>query len=75
LLKLELQHDNYIDDVRQDDSFKGLYNLVDLSVKLVETKRHKVHDMFYFLLKLVLLLHVATASVERVFSTLASVKK
>jgi hypothetical protein len=66
-LKLELQHDNYIDDVRQDDSFKGLYNLVDLSVKLVETKRHKVHDMVYLLLKLVLLLPVATATVERVF--------
>jgi hypothetical protein len=74
LLK-RLQLDNCIDDVRQDDSFKCLDNLVDLSVKLVETKRHKVHDMFYFLLKLVLLLHVATASVERVFSTLASVKK
>ena len=30
LLKLELQLDNYIDDVRQDDSFKGIENLVDL---------------------------------------------
>src|SRR5207247_1004820 len=42
LLKLELQLDNYIDDMRRDDSFQGLDNLVDLSVKLVETKRHKV---------------------------------
>lgn len=56
LLKLELQLDNYIDDIRQDDEFQGLENIVDLSVKLVETKRHKVHDMVYQLLKLVLLL-------------------
>jgi hypothetical protein len=74
LLNLELQLDNYIDDVRQDDSFKGPDNLVDLSVKLVETKRHKVHYMVYLLLKLLLLLPAATASVERVFSALASVK-
>jgi len=74
LLKLELQLDNYIDDVRQNDSFKGLVNLVDLSVKLVQTNRHTLYDMVYLLLKLVLLLPVATASVERVFSAMASVK-
>ncbi|KAG2538902.1 hypothetical protein PVAP13_9NG371900 [Panicum virgatum] len=48
--------------------------LFDLSVKLVETKRHKVYDMVYLLLKLILLLPVATASVERVFSALVLVK-
>ncbi|XP_066385371.1 uncharacterized protein [Miscanthus floridulus] len=74
LLKLELQLDNYIDDMRHDDSFKGLDNIVDLSAKLVETKRHKVYDMVYELLKLILLLHVATASVERVFSAMVFVK-
>jgi hypothetical protein len=56
--------------MRQEDSFKGLDNIVDLSVKLVETKRHKVHDMVYELLKLVLLVLVAMASVERVFSAM-----
>jgi hypothetical protein len=40
LLQLELQLDNYIDDER----FQGLDNIVDLSVKLVETKRHNVYD-------------------------------
>ena len=39
--------------MRQDDSFKGLDNIVDLSVKLVKTKRHKGYDMIYELLKLV----------------------
>ena len=42
LLKLELQLDNYIDVMRQDDNRKGINNLVDLSIKLVETKRDKV---------------------------------
>ena len=74
LRRLELQLDNYIDDIKQDDRFKGLENIVDLSVKLVQTKRHKVYDMVYELLKLVLLLPVATASVERVFSALVLVK-
>jgi hypothetical protein len=37
LPKLELQLHNYIDDMSQDDSFKSLDNIVDLSVKLVET--------------------------------------
>ncbi|XP_066324611.1 uncharacterized protein [Miscanthus floridulus] len=46
LLRLELQLDNYIDDIRQDDRFKGLENIVDLSVKLVQTKRHKVIHRF-----------------------------
>ena len=67
LLKLELQLDNYIDDMRRDDNFRGLESPVDLSVKLVETKRHKVYDMVYLLLKLVLVLPVATATIERVF--------
>jgi len=74
LVKLELQLDNYIDDIRHEDSFKGLNNLVELSTKLVQTGRHKIYDMVYNLLKLVLLLPVATASVERVFSALTFVK-
>ncbi|KAG2641585.1 hypothetical protein PVAP13_2KG226558 [Panicum virgatum] len=70
LVKLELQLDNCIYDIRHEDSFKGLNNLVELSTKLVQTGRHKIYDMVYNLLKLVLLLPVATASVERVFSAL-----
>jgi hypothetical protein len=74
LLKLDLQLGNYIDGIREDDRFKYITNLVDLSVKLVETKRHKVFDMVYLLLKLVLLLPVATSSVERAFSAMSLVK-
>ncbi|XP_066351354.1 uncharacterized protein [Miscanthus floridulus] len=74
LVQLELQLDNYIDDVKRTECFQGLDNIVDLSVKLVDTNRHKVYDMVYSLLKLVLLLPVATASIERVFSALVIVK-
>ena len=55
--KIELQLDNHIDDTRHEDSFIGLTNLVDLSV-LIQIGRHKVCDMVYNLLKLVLLLQV-----------------
>ena len=56
LIFLELQLDNYIDDMRKDENFNGLENLVDLSVKLVETRRHIVYHFVYMLLKLVLFL-------------------
>ena len=74
LIHLELQLDNYIDDMRNDENFQGLGNLVDLSVKLVQTGRHIVHHLVYLLLKLVLILPVATANVERAFSAMSIVK-
>jgi hypothetical protein len=74
LLRLEMQLDNYIDDMRREDSFQGINNLVDLSVKLVQTNRHNVYDLVYLLLKLVLILPVATTSVERAFLTMNFVK-
>jgi len=60
--------------VRSDDRFDGLNTLSELSIKLVETKKHDLHDMVFLLLKLVLILPVATASVERVFSAIRLVK-
>ncbi|TVU39846.1 hypothetical protein EJB05_13289, partial [Eragrostis curvula] len=52
----------------------GMNNLVDLSMKMVETNRHTVYDLVYLLLKLVLILPVATASVERSFSAMNFIK-
>jgi hypothetical protein len=37
-------------------------------MKLVETNRHNIYDLVYLLLKLVLILPVATTSVKRAFS-------
>ena len=74
LMRLPFQLDNFIDDMRSDDRFKDLNNLGDLSIKLVQTKKHEIYKLLYLLLKLVLLLSVATASVERVFSAMSLVK-
>ena len=60
--------------MRKDENFNGLENLVDLLVKLVEIRRHLVYQFVYMLLKLVLLLPVATANVERAFSAMSLVK-
>jgi hypothetical protein len=69
-----MQLDNYIDDMRKVDSFQSINNLVDLSVKFVETNRHNVYNLVYLLLKLVLILPVTTTSVERAFSMMDFVK-
>jgi hypothetical protein len=74
LLRLEMQLDNYIDDMRREDIFHDINNLIDLSVKLVHTNRHNDYDLVYLLLKLVLILSVATANVERTFSMMNFVK-
>ena len=49
-------------------------NLSEHSIKLVETKKHDRYKLVYLLLKLVLILPVATESVERVFSAMNHVK-
>lgn len=49
-------------------------HLGELSTMLVETKRHLVYDLVYLLLKLILILPVATTSVERIFSSMSFVK-
>ena len=69
-----MQLHNYIDDMRREDSFQVIKNIVELSVKLVQTNRHNVYDLVYFLIKLVLILSVATAGVERAFSAMNFVK-
>ncbi|XP_057250623.1 uncharacterized protein LOC104908187 [Beta vulgaris subsp. vulgaris] len=67
--------ENFIVDVRGDERFWNLKSLHELSMKLVETGKSETHDrVYYLLLKLVLVLPVATASVERVFSSMTQVK-
>nr|XP_009777751.1 PREDICTED: zinc finger MYM-type protein 1-like [Nicotiana sylvestris] len=67
--RVELQ--NYIVDVRDHDKrFSGLKGLGDLSIKLVETKKHGTYPLVFQLVKFALLLPVATATVERTFSFL-----
>lgn len=74
LIRLEFQLEIFIDDMRKDDRFKCVNHLGELSTMLVETKKHLVYDLVYLLLKLILILPVATAFVERVFSSMSFVK-
>ena len=74
LLHFEFQLGNYIEDIGHDDRFWNLKNLNELSMKLVATKKHLINSKVYLLLKLVLVLPVATASVERVFSAMTHIK-
>ncbi|XP_074306654.1 uncharacterized protein LOC141641910 [Silene latifolia] len=75
LQHLEYQLGNFVEDVRNDDRFWNLESLNDLSMKLVETKKHLIiYLKVYLLLKLVLILPVATATVERAFSAMTYIK-
>ncbi|GJV49000.1 zinc finger MYM-type protein 1-like protein [Tanacetum coccineum] len=74
LLALDSQPDTYIHDVRKEERFIRLKNIGELSIKLVELNKHESFDLVYLLIKLVLILPVATASVERVFSCMNFVK-
>jgi hypothetical protein len=71
---LASQLENYIMDVQDDRDFLEVNNLVELSQKLIETNRHNVYILVYKLIKLGLLLPIATASVEWVFLTMNLVK-
>jgi len=71
---LHHQLKNYVTNVRSDLKFAKLKGLSDLYAILVETNKCNTFDMIYKLLKLTLLLPVATANVERVFSTMKVVK-
>ena len=65
----------YINDVRDDDRFSNIQTIVDLSQKkMVETGKQRCYHLVYRLLKLVLVLPVATATVERCFSAMKVVK-
>ncbi|XP_058783055.1 uncharacterized protein LOC131657706 [Vicia villosa] len=74
LMGLDNQLENYIMDVCSSEQFSNLHGISDLSRMMVETKKHIAYPMVYLLMKLALLLPVATATVERSFSAMNFVK-
>jgi hypothetical protein len=68
--QLPFQLNRYIRDVRNDENFTNLRSLADLSMMLVKTNKCSKYEIVYKLLKLVLVLPVATAGVERIFSSM-----
>lgn len=61
---------HYISYVRQDERFANLNGISDLARVMVETKTDIAFPLLYRLLKLTLVLPVATASVEICFSAM-----
>jgi len=74
LMLLGDQLDTYIIDLRGDDEFSGIEGIASLVEKIVKTKKNLTFSLVYMLIKLSLLLSVATATVERVFSAMHIVK-
>ncbi|XP_061999241.1 uncharacterized protein LOC133716559 [Rosa rugosa] len=74
VLSLEDKLDIYLNEMRSNSEFSQLKGIGSLAKKLVETGKHKTHAAVYKLLTLALVLPVATASVERVFSAMNIVK-
>uniref|UniRef100_I1QLQ4 HAT C-terminal dimerisation domain-containing protein n=2 Tax=Oryza glaberrima TaxID=4538 RepID=I1QLQ4_ORYGL len=72
--QLPFQLNRYISDVTKDEKFTNLKGLAELSMMLVKTERVCRYELVYRLLKLVLVLPVATAGVERVFSSMNYIK-
>ncbi|KAJ9545408.1 hypothetical protein OSB04_025115 [Centaurea solstitialis] len=68
--QLEIYHHSLL----QDDRFANLNGIADLSRLMVETGKHRSFPLVYKLLKLVLVLPVATATVERCFSAMKLLK-
>ncbi|XP_051144560.1 uncharacterized protein LOC127260714 [Andrographis paniculata] len=75
LMVFEYSLGNFITHIRCDERFWDLKDLNELSMKLVETKKNETHSRVYLLLKLVLLLPLATTTVERSFSAMTIIKK
>ncbi|XP_038711756.1 uncharacterized protein LOC120005951 [Tripterygium wilfordii] len=66
--------DAYIHDMRNSNEFSSLRSLGELAQNLVSHKRSGVYPSIYRLLKLALLLPVATATVESAFSAMKIIK-
>ncbi|XP_016558979.2 uncharacterized protein LOC107858720 [Capsicum annuum] len=72
---LSFDLDNYIYYVREvDNAFSNLKELGYLSIKLVETNMCKTWKLVYLLVKLSLILLIATAIEERAFSSMMFIK-
>ena len=65
---------SFFSDMRIDGRFFNVEDLRSLAKKMKETVKDRVFLMVYRLVELALLLPVATASVERVFSAMKAVK-
>lgn len=74
LVSLRFELELFVDEMRKDTKFREVKDIGELSMMLVETEKHNSYKLVYLLLKLVLILPVATTTVERAFSSMIIVK-
>ncbi|KAM7480300.1 hypothetical protein LguiA_028513 [Lonicera macranthoides] len=60
--------------MRSDDRIGEITGVSDLCKIMIRLKKHRVYPLVFLLIKLALLLPVATATVERVFSAMKIIK-
>ncbi|KAI5680426.1 hypothetical protein M9H77_01653 [Catharanthus roseus] len=74
--ELKAQLDTYISYMRSSDgvAFSGLTDIGELAKKMVEMNIHKFFTLVYRLIELALVLPVASATVERSFSAMRTIK-
>ena len=60
--------------MRSNDFFLELQGVSELAEKLVNTRKHETYPLVYLLMKLALILPVATTIVERSFSAIKYIK-
>ena len=63
-----------MDNIKVNERFSRLSTITELAKVKVDTKKHLAFPLVYRLLKLVLVLPVATTSLERCFSAMKIVK-
>ena len=74
LMMLDNQLETYFLDVSSNDQFSEVIGISGLAQKLVETKKDVIYQLVYLLVKLALILPVASASVERALSAMNIIK-
>ena len=67
ILTLDSQLQNYIFDMCNNDLFLELQGVSELTKKLLNTRKHETYPLVYLLVKLVLTLPIAIATIERSF--------
>ena len=73
-LVLRNQLQSFILNIRRSKEFLGCRDLPKVAEKMVETGKNRSFPLVYRLIELILILPVATASVERVFSAMTLIK-
>ena len=74
LIALDIQLQNYIVDMQSNNMFLELKGIDELARKIVEAQKDVTYPLVYLLVKLVLTLPVAIATVERSFSAMKYIK-